>query len=251
MGENFNVTWEPFLSYGKVMLRDLMETENFSDVILVSDDQHQFQVHKFILSSCSLVFKKILKNNPQNAIIYLRGIKHEELQSILEFIYFGETSIDNQRMAEFLRVARDLTLKEIGENFADYWNTKNVSGSSENLQMKIEDLKNEFEFNDEPLVDKEKLDHEKPIQTIDKLYACTMCNKKLSTFNGIDLHIKAAHNEVKYKCQQCDFQATQLSSVNQHVKYKHEGLKFPCHHCKHKSSTKSNLKIHIQRMHNK
>ena len=63
-------------------------TENsFYDVTLVSDDQKPFQAHRYVLSIFSPVLKNILFNNPQShPLIYLRGVNHQELYSILQFI---------------------------------------------------------------------------------------------------------------------------------------------------------------------
>ena len=53
MIEKFNLTWHEFESHGKNLLRNLMETEGFSDVTLVFDDQHHYKAHRFVLNSCS------------------------------------------------------------------------------------------------------------------------------------------------------------------------------------------------------
>merc|ERR1719378_1729542 len=116
MEEKINLKWQPFSSHAQELLKGLMESQEFTDVTLVSDDQHQFKVHKFILSACSTVFRKILTSNPLNSSIYLRGIYHEDLESVLQFIYLGEASFYPQRMNEFLNVAKNLDIKEIGEN---------------------------------------------------------------------------------------------------------------------------------------
>merc|ERR1712098_312652 len=92
MTDKFNLTWHTFASHGKDLFRNLMDTQEYSDVTLMSDDQHQYNVHKFILGASSTVFKNILNSNPQNTSIYLRGIQHEELESILQFIYLGEAT---------------------------------------------------------------------------------------------------------------------------------------------------------------
>jgi len=134
MAEKFNLTWHTFSSHGKDLFRELMETQAFSDVILVSDDQHQFRAHKFMLSSCSSVFQNLLESNPQNMTIYLRGIHHQELQSILQFIYLGEASFYQERMNEFLNVAKDLNIKEIGENVVE------DDGSNDDMLMSNSEL---------------------------------------------------------------------------------------------------------------
>ena len=115
MGEKFNLTWHSFSVHGQELFKNLMETEEFSDVTLISDDLHQYKVHKFILSACSSVFKTILTRNPLNSSIYLRGINHEELESILQFIYLGEATFYQERANKFLNLAKDLQIKEIGK----------------------------------------------------------------------------------------------------------------------------------------
>ena len=46
-------------------------------------------------------------------IIYLRGIDSAEIESILQFIYLGEATFYQDRMNEFLDVARSLEVNEI------------------------------------------------------------------------------------------------------------------------------------------
>merc|ERR1719378_1978795 len=105
MEEKINLKWQPFSSHGQELFKNLMESQEFFDVTLVSDDLHQYRVHKFILSACSTVFRKILASNPLNTSIYLRGICHEELESILQFICLGEATLYHERMNDFLNVA--------------------------------------------------------------------------------------------------------------------------------------------------
>ena len=119
MVNKFYLTWNEFSAHGEELLKNLWETRDFTDVTLISDDQQQYRVHKFILSACSTVFEKILTNSPHNSLIYLRGIHHEELESILQFIYLGEATFFHERMNEFLNVAKDLDIKEIGKNIID------------------------------------------------------------------------------------------------------------------------------------
>merc|ERR1711955_161964 len=115
MEEKINLTWQNFSTHQQDLFRNLLETHEFTDVTLISDDQHQYRVHKFILSACSTVFSKILTSNPLNSSIYLRGIHHEELESVIQFIYLGEASFYRERMNEFLNVTKSLEIKEIGK----------------------------------------------------------------------------------------------------------------------------------------
>merc|ERR1712212_1367822 len=101
---------------GVESFRNLGEQGHFADVTLVSDDQIQTPAHKVVLSACSPVLKTLLVNNPHShPLLYLRGIKQTELQAILKFMYFGETQIFENRINDFVSVAKDLEVKEISD----------------------------------------------------------------------------------------------------------------------------------------
>ena len=85
--------WEFFSPNLSSSLSDGFKDHSFSDVTLVSDDKIPFFAHKYVLSASSPVFKTVLLNKSQsNPLIYLRGVIHQELESILQFIYLGEAS---------------------------------------------------------------------------------------------------------------------------------------------------------------
>ena len=112
-----NLIWHTFSEHLPLIFKELFEEEKYSDVTLVSDDQIQFKAHKIVLSACSPVFQKIIDNNPsQHPLIYLRGIHSYEIESILEFMYLGEGKFYYERMEEFIKVAKDLEVKEISED---------------------------------------------------------------------------------------------------------------------------------------
>ena len=45
--------------------------------------------------------------------MYLRGIQFSEMESIMQFIYLGEATFFEERMDEFLAVAKSLEIKEL------------------------------------------------------------------------------------------------------------------------------------------
>ena len=81
----------------------------FSDVTLVSGDELlDYQVHKFVLSAVSPVFKEILLNNPHDhPLIYLSNVRERELQLLLQLIYFGRTTAYDSQVDAFLKVLSD------------------------------------------------------------------------------------------------------------------------------------------------
>ena len=253
MGEKFNLTWHTFSSHGKELFKDLLESQEFTDVTLVSDDQHQYKVHKFILSACSTVFNKILTSNPLNTSIYLRGIHHEEIESILQFIYLGEATFYHERMNEFLNVAKNLDIKEIG---------KNVINEEEETVDVIE--KQTFEENliqsDENPIDDETVMGRTASQVLTsnssfvsndhkKSFKCQQCDYEATRLDNLQTHIKSKHEGIRYPCQQCDYKATLASNLQKHIKSKHEGIKYPCQQCDYQATLASDLKRHIKSQH--
>ena len=57
MTEKYTLNWHTFQTHTNELLSELYYTSAFADVTLVCDDQTQFKAHKFVLSSCSSVFK--------------------------------------------------------------------------------------------------------------------------------------------------------------------------------------------------
>ena len=46
-----------------------------------------------------------------NPVIYLRGVRHHDIQNIIEFIYIGQVNVAHDDLDSFLAVAEDLCIK--------------------------------------------------------------------------------------------------------------------------------------------
>ena len=111
MGEKLNLKWKTFPDLLVGAFKEIGTHRHFADVNLVSDDQTQILAHKVLLSACSPVMKTLLVNNPHSyPLIYFRGIKHEELQGIVNFMYFGFAEVSSERIDTFFSVAKDFEL---------------------------------------------------------------------------------------------------------------------------------------------
>ena len=88
--ETFCLKWKTYDAHLTTAFRDLINENKFSDVTLVCDDQTQLPAHKIVLSACSPILGNILLNNPHpHPLLYLRGVRKQEMQSILQFMYLG------------------------------------------------------------------------------------------------------------------------------------------------------------------
>ena len=107
--EKYTLTWHSCTDHLKNALKEMMTSSEFADVTLVTDDKQQIRAHRNILSACSPVFKSILQLDHvnTNTVIYLRGIQHSEMETIMQFIYMGEARFLEERMSELFMVSKN------------------------------------------------------------------------------------------------------------------------------------------------
>lgn len=109
--EKFSLRWSEFEETVSQGLRDLHSAGQLHDVTLILEDG-ELHAHRVILASCSTFFRRVLVSCIHHSpLFYLRGVSSQDLTSILEFMYQGEVSISQDRLASFLAVAEDLQVK--------------------------------------------------------------------------------------------------------------------------------------------
>ena len=210
--EKFSLTWHTYSDHFRGMMKELLENDDFSDITLVTEDKKEIKANINILSSCSPVFKDILKKEKNSSqIMYLRGIKYSELKPIMQFIYLGEARFHEERMKEFFEVARSLEIKDL------------CNAENESTNVNFTRATSKFD--------------------------CEDCPKTYTLIHHLRRHRESTHEGVQYPCELCDFKATRFDSLTIHIRGQHKGLKFTCHKCGAKATTKSNLNMHIQKMH--
>lgn len=69
-----------------------------------------------VLSACSPYFQQLFVNHPEkHPIVILRDVPYADMKSLLDFMYRGEVSVDQERLSAFLRVAESLRIKGLTE----------------------------------------------------------------------------------------------------------------------------------------
>ena len=135
MSENFNLKWNEFHQNIAKSFVELRESFDFSDVTLVSEDNTQFKAHRIILSASSKFFQNVLlKNFHQNPMIYMRGLKTEDLKTVLDFVYHGQTEVPYEQLDKFLVLSDELQLNGLIRNKTN----DNVPTHTEPLSEEIE-----------------------------------------------------------------------------------------------------------------
>ena len=72
------------------------------------------------LIALSPVFLNLLKKNRHpHPFIYMRGLKFEDLVSVIDFLYYGEADVFQENLDSFLGVADELQLKGLKKEKKD------------------------------------------------------------------------------------------------------------------------------------
>ena len=91
---------------------NLRGSNDFSDVTLACEDGQEFEVHKVILAASSPFFQRLLERNTHpHPLIFMRGLKSEDLSAILDFLYCGEANVFQENLDSFFAIAEELKLK--------------------------------------------------------------------------------------------------------------------------------------------
>ena len=226
-----------------------MMNEDFADVTLVTEDKKQIKANIHILSACSPVFKDILKKDKNSdPIMYLRGIQFSEMESIMQFIYLGEATFYEERMDEFLAVAKSLEIKELCNAKPESNKEPNNDQTPCDPQTSTNELEQETNISaqmEEPDLQEKR----RGIVNVSRKYECEQCDKTYTGPGALYKHKQAVHEGVKYACDQCDHQFTQKCNLYTHIQSKHEGVKYACDQCDYQATQQGNLKNHIRSKH--
>ena len=104
--EKLCLQWNDFQSNIKSAFGELRKDQDFADVTLVCEDGQQILAHKVILVSSSPFFMDILRRNKHpHPLVYMRGIKSNDLLAIVDFLYFGEANVFQEHLDTFLALA--------------------------------------------------------------------------------------------------------------------------------------------------
>ncbi|KAK7037725.1 hypothetical protein SK128_024661 [Halocaridina rubra] len=93
----------------------LRTQDAFVDVTLACDGK-SFSAHKVVLSACSPYFQTLFQTNPcKHPIVFLKDVKGQELEALIEFIYKGEVSVSQSELASLISTAENLKIKGLAE----------------------------------------------------------------------------------------------------------------------------------------
>ena len=260
-GITHTLKWKYFNHNVTSRVLGVINEQSFSDVTLVSDDQKPFLAHKYILSTVSPVLKNILLNNPHShPLIYLRGVNHQVLDTILQFIYFGKALVDPRNVNRLYQAAEDLQIKKLGENIRmEYPSGPRREDLDNNDHILSEDInednqtKNGYNRRSASYIADQTLNNYIPARdehgSNKKLHKCEECEAIYKSQSSLWRHASSKHKGNYYSCKYCGYKATRQSHRKTHQESIHEGIKYSCEYCGFKASQQSNIKRHQDSVH--
>ena len=260
MAEKLCLQWNDFKNNTIDAIGRLREDNDFSDVTLACEDGQQMEAHKVILAVSSPFFQRLLKKNKHpHPLIYMRGIKSEDLMSIINFLYQGEANVCQDDLDRFLAIAEELQLEgltgqtnndaevkeeeatKINRKFQSYNKEPNVSkyprhapanqspqifGNENHLQKGTVALVNSSAGAMQALNEdiNNLMEKSSGMSTDSKpTYRCKVCGKEATHANNMKKHIEAAHIEgVCIPCAQCEKTFRSRNALAKHIHYTHK-----------------------------
>ena len=247
MSEKLCVQWNDFKDNIFTAFGSLRDDKDFSDVTLACDNGKQLSAHRLILAASSPFFQDILrKNKHAHPIIYMRGVKSDDLKDVVDFLYFGEANLYQENLDSFLGLADELQLKGLmGRSHPDQEvnaieGHKDTKGELSNVLVEKESnvkrknprsVKNEKTIALPSLISLEELE--------EKVLA--LMEKNPNHFDAFDDGKQPAYN-----CKVCGKEARR-NDMKRHIVSNHlEGVAIPCNICDRTFKTRDSLKNHVK-----
>ena len=241
--DRFSLKWDEFKTNLCNTFAGLRREEDFSDVTLVSEDGHLLRAHKVLLSATSPLLDTILRSQDHpKPLIFMRGAKVDVLNSLLDFIYFGEVELRADQLEKFMALANELKVKGLSkdENLTKEEHiTKGMENKgNKNRALKTFDLEGERRINERQEYKSDEEMKEDSINLsgdavwendrVTGIFNCNLCEKTSSTLKGLEKHKLRSHSAFKkekvsaesdtpvFACNMCDKTSTSKGGLQKH-----------------------------------
>ena len=266
MSEKLCLKWNDFQDNINTAFGSLRNEHDFSDVTLACEDGEQMEAHQVILAASSPFFRNLLrKNKHPHPLVYMRGIKSEDLVAILDFLYFGEANVYQENIDAFLAIAEELNLKGLTGN------KENHEPADENIHklkpgrttstpkvsnLKTERLKRNYEKEIPPL-DMDVKPTETAIAVQNQTITVNITNvqeldekvKSLRVESQNSLPVGPNGSTKAHICTICGKEG-RGKNIMDHIESNHlEGVSIPCDLCGKTFRSRNSLSKHKRHLH--
>ena len=258
MSEKLCLRWNDFQENVNSAFGGLKSSGDFSDVTLACEDGQQIEAHRVILAASSPFFQNLLKINKQAyPIIYMKGMKSEDLISIVDFLYCGEANVYQENLDYFLAIAEDLKLKGLmgqKEDQKEMEQNINTGSTSRSMQMNSKPtLKREREnipFSAKPTFEKHASTSETSNERRMNVLDFDSGGDLLELDAKVKLMMEKSQNLIPSGkkradiCKVCGKEGEGIA-IRDHIESNHlEGISLPCNVCGNTFRSRNQLRRH-------
>jgi len=271
MSEKLCLKWNDFQNNTNAAFGSLRNNNNFTDVTLACEDGQQLEAHKVILAASSPFFQNLLERNKHpHPLVYMRGVKSQDLNSIVDFLYFGEASVHQENIDAFLALAEELSLKGLAgnqgfENMENVLQRDNSHGGIRDCTLptpsarKKKYISNKAETK-EDIDDKNYKEEVHEVEEMLNTYPFTAPNHEVFNGNNIqelDERVKSLmttgenyiHGCKAKICTICGKEGT-ATNIMDHIEGHHlEGVSILCTYCEKTFRSRKTLRQHKRNTH--
>ena len=251
--EKFCLKWNEFQANISTTFESMRNDAFFTDVTLACEDGQQVEAHKFILAASSPFFQNLLRINKHvHPLIYMRGMKSEDLLAIVDFLYLGEAKVYQENLDNFLAIAEELKLKGLSnkETKEEYISPQlnsalkeSSNGKTSREIVKEVKFKNESDllnFQDQNELSKMSVALPMPIYSGESKDLDSQIKSMMAPGSKMMANGKKAESA----CQVCGKEG-QHHSIKDHIELHHiDGVSHPCNICDRTFRSISSLKMH-------
>ena len=249
--EKLCLQWNDFKENVNTAFGKLREDNDFSDVTLVCEDGKQLEAHQIILATSSPFFENLFRKKKRpSPMIFMRGVKYEDLVAILDFLYIGEANVFQENLDSFIAIAGELQLKGLTAESKD--------GSVKNEEQSGPE--NRFNRNKQAIKQIPLPPHHEDVHGIDQknMVAKTVDTSISVDLEGLDDQINSMINltekvDQAYRkmviCNVCGHEGPRAFVVR-HIEAKHiTGVSHPCDICGKTARSRHALRVHKMNHH--
>ena len=254
--EKFCLKWNDFHENINATFGCLRDDTDLADVTLACEDGQQVEAHKVILAASSPFFQNLLKRNKHaHPLIYMRGMKSENLVALVDFLYLGKANIYQENLDSFLALAEELKLKGLT---GDIQETQTEEPPKQRTKViKKEEFTNTFQKATQ-ILEIEPLEFSyKQLETINALADYKVPDEMQELEEKIKSMIKVTDNFLAgYKskkrvhvCVVCGKEGL-YANIKTHIEANHiEGTSHPCNSCDKTFRCRNMLRRHTSSNH--
>ena len=253
--DKFCLQWNDFQKNIKTSFAELRGDKDLIDVTLACEDGQQIDAHKVVLVSTSPFFHNLLKrNNHPHPLIYMKGIKFEDLSAIIDFLYFGEVEVFQENLNSFFALAEDLQLKGMkGEREAL---EEKYQGSHTSLDLKQSTIKAPRQIKKQKVPTSLSVVCKKePLLNEGKSPEKKFADNVSTDLQELDAQVKSMMEESPNiirddkkerakKCKLCGKEGAR-TAIMDHIEVHHiEGIVLPCNTCEKAYKSRTSFRQH-------